>query len=272
MFLTIAGKLGSGKSTVCKILEEQDGYTIYSTGKVQRKLAKEMGITTLELNEWMRNKPGYDHVIDDEVVKISKESAGEKIVFDSRMAFHFVEKSFDIFMIIDPMEAANRVMLDSRGSVESYKDNKEARDKLLERAEVENSRFKDIYKVNNFDYNNYNLIVDTTWCPAVDVAEIIRENADDSAQGLKIFISPKTLCPTLSFEEAMTDGAEQIEICIKNHYHYVVKGHKLLLNALESGEKFVNVKLSESEITNTLEVEELRKYESFGGFTYKSKF
>ncbi len=271
MFLTIAGKLGSGKSTVCKILEEECGYTIYSTGKVQRKLAKEMGISTLELNEWMKNKPGYDHVIDDEVVKISKESEGSDIVFDSRMAFHFVENSYKIFMIIDPMEAANRVMLDSRGSVESYKNADEAKDKLLERAELENSRFKNIYKVDNFDYNNYNLIVDTTWCPASDVANVIKENICENAEGLKICISPKTLIPTKAVESAKDDDVSQIEICVKNHYHYVVKGHRLLCEALKNNQKYLNVKLVENADVSGLCIEELRKYESLGGFVYKSR-
>ncbi len=271
MFLTIAGKLGSGKSTVCKILEEQNGYTIYSTGKVQRKLAQEMGISTLELNEWMKNKPGYDHVIDDEVVKISRESEGKDIVFDSRMAFHFVEKSYKIFMIIDPMEAANRVMLDARGSVESYKDASEARDKLLERAEVENDRFKNIYKVDNFDYKNYNLIVDSTWCPAADVAKMITDSACENADGLKICISPKTLIPTISLEDAKNDISNEILICVKNHYHYVIKGHKLLCEALNNNDKFVNVKLADASDFGTLPIEELRKYESLGGFVYKSR-
>ena len=50
MHITITGKLGSGKSTVCKLIAEKHGYEIFSTGAIQREVAKELGITPLELN------------------------------------------------------------------------------------------------------------------------------------------------------------------------------------------------------------------------------
>lgn len=40
MNITITGNLGSGKSSVAKILQEK-GYEIFSTGKVFRQLAME---------------------------------------------------------------------------------------------------------------------------------------------------------------------------------------------------------------------------------------
>ena len=97
MFITIAGNLGSGKSTVCKILEEKHGFSTYSTGKIQRGYAETLGISTLEMNRLMNTDPKYDHIIDDEVVRISEEKQGEKIIFDSRMAWHFVKRSLKVF-------------------------------------------------------------------------------------------------------------------------------------------------------------------------------
>ena len=47
MHITLTGNLGSGKSTICKILEKDYGKEIYSTGKVQRAIAAEMGINVL---------------------------------------------------------------------------------------------------------------------------------------------------------------------------------------------------------------------------------
>ena len=43
MHITITGRLGSGKSTVCRILADKDGYEIYSTGKIHRQIAAEKG-------------------------------------------------------------------------------------------------------------------------------------------------------------------------------------------------------------------------------------
>ena len=48
MHITITGNLGSGKSTICKLLNEKYQFEIYSTRS--RELARQMNMTTLELN------------------------------------------------------------------------------------------------------------------------------------------------------------------------------------------------------------------------------
>ena len=63
MHITITGMLGSGKSTICKIISEQKGYEIYSTGKIQRQVAAQKGITTLELNKIMLEYPELDSIL-----------------------------------------------------------------------------------------------------------------------------------------------------------------------------------------------------------------
>ena len=50
MFIAINGQLGSGKSELCKRLEEEYGFDVFHTGKIQREYAAELGISTLELN------------------------------------------------------------------------------------------------------------------------------------------------------------------------------------------------------------------------------
>ena len=50
MNITITGNLGSGKSTVCKELAKID-YQIMSTGTIFREIAKERGLSVIELNE-----------------------------------------------------------------------------------------------------------------------------------------------------------------------------------------------------------------------------
>ena len=49
--ITISGMLGSGKSTVAKILAQKLDYGYYSTGNAQREIAQKRGLTTLELNQ-----------------------------------------------------------------------------------------------------------------------------------------------------------------------------------------------------------------------------
>ena len=173
MLISITGKLGSGKSTVCNLLKDRYGFEIYSTGAFQREVARSMGITTLELNKRLREDPSLDYVIDDAVKKLSIERAQDKLIFDSRMAWHFADKSFKIFLTIEPCEAARRVMLNQRGSEEFYADEDEACAKLIERSQVEQARFMQIYGVDYYDFNNFDLIVDTTSRTPEQILDII---------------------------------------------------------------------------------------------------
>ena len=46
--ISLSGMLGSGKSTIGKMLAQELGYTFYSTGSAQRKIAQEKGMMTPE--------------------------------------------------------------------------------------------------------------------------------------------------------------------------------------------------------------------------------
>ena len=176
MLISITGRLGSGKSTVCNILKDKYGFQIYSTGAVQREYARGLGISTLELNQRMAEHPNLDAEIDNMVTKISLERADEKLIFDSRMAWHFAKNTFKIFLTIEPCEAAARVMKNQRGDEEKYASAEEACEKLVERSRVERERFKAIYGVDYYDYNNFNIVIDTTNKTPEEVVALIVEN------------------------------------------------------------------------------------------------
>ena len=159
MHITITGMLGSGKSTVCRIISEQTGYEVYSTGKIQRQVAAQKGISTLELNKMMSDNTELDNIIDNETVRISDAVKDRIILFDSRMAWFFVKQSYKVFLTVDPLVAAQRVAKADRGGVEDYTDVNEAKQKLLERAAAEHERFIKIYGADYWDYNNYDLVL-----------------------------------------------------------------------------------------------------------------
>jgi cytidylate kinase len=195
MHITITGNLGSGKSTIGKLLSEKHNFEIYSTGKVQRELARQMNLSTLELNQLMMNDRKYDHMIDDETARISRDSKDRNIIFDSRLAWHFVEHSFKVFVSVSLDVAAERIMKDQRGSVEKYSSVEEAKNLLDQRAKTESIRYKDIYNLNYMDFSNYNLIIDSTYCDPDTIAEIVMEEAKEfyanSKDISKMLVSPK---------------------------------------------------------------------------------
>ena len=179
MHITLTGNLGSGKSTLSKILENEYRYEIFSTGKVIRQIASEHGVSVLEMNKLMEKDHKYDHEIDNTTARISRENPDKNILFDSRLAWNFVEKSFKVFLTVSLDVAAKRVSADlTRGKVENYESLEKAKEQLKERAETEDKRYKDIYGIEYFNMSNYNLILDSTNCAPEILAKILKEEAD----------------------------------------------------------------------------------------------
>jgi len=179
MHITLTGNLGSGKSTLSKILEADYGYEIFSTGKVIRQIAEEQGVSVLEMNKLMEKDHKYDHMIDDTTARISKEQKDKKLLFDSRLAWNFVEESFKVFLSVSLSVAAERVLADaSRGAVETYASVEECKERLKERAATEDRRYKDIYGIEYFNYANYNLVLDSSDCAPEVLAKILVQEAE----------------------------------------------------------------------------------------------
>lgn len=252
MFITITGELGSGKTTVAKLLNQEYGFDIYSTGSIQREIAKEKGITTLELNQLMSNDINniYDKMIDEKTIELSQNNVGKDIVFDSRMAWHFVEKSFKVYVTVDSYVAANRVIMADRGKEEQYDSLEEAAGSLLKRKRLEDSRFAEIYSVNTTDFSNYNLIIDSTSISPDLLAEFVFEKAKSENEKQEIYLSPQRLFPTRTIQDInrnyvmnLKDNADNtpIEIIEFDNYYFIVDGHHRVCSKIQTGEKIVPV-------------------------------
>ncbi len=258
MHITISGRLGSGKSTVCRILSGEYGYEIYSTGTIHRRIAAEKGISALEMNHLMATDLSFDHMIDDAVTRISREQKDRTLIFDSRMAWHFACDSFKVFMHIDPAIAARRVMGDDRGEVEKYTDADDARRQLLERAMAENTRYKRIYGADNLDYRNFDLVIDSATISPDEVARHILDefesykSAPESYASPRLLLSPHAIYPTCAPDDMAKDDRPLNVICIDGS-HYAVGGGAELLAALSNGSAIVEARFLSADDTPAAE-------------------
>ncbi|TCL57455.1 cytidylate kinase [Hydrogenispora ethanolica] len=170
--IAVSGDLGSGKSTVCKLLlEKLPGFRIFSMGEAWRKLAEDRGMTILELNQYSETHP-LDEEMDEAMAKMGK--AEEQIIFDSRLGWHFVPHSFKVHLTVDPRAAASRIFNDRRrGDAEEYASVDEAMQKILERHQSEKQRYLQKYGIDCTNPANYHLIIDTTHQTPEAVAESI---------------------------------------------------------------------------------------------------
>lgn len=179
MHITITGKLGSDKSTVAKKLTELYGFEIFSTGAILRAAAAERGMDLLDLNKELNSKldsdRSMDDLIDNTTIRVANERKDDKLIFDSRMAWHFVPGAFKVFVTVDPRVAAERVMKDPRPG-EPAEDVDELCAELVERSRVEQARFQYLYGVDYYDYKNFDLVVDSSNRTPDEVSAIVWEH------------------------------------------------------------------------------------------------
>ena len=97
MIITISGDIGSGKSTCGKLLRDQLGFKYLSTGDIQRRIAADMGISTLELNLLSEKDKSIDKKIDDHTRALA--DSDENYIVDSRLAWHFIPSSYKVFLL-----------------------------------------------------------------------------------------------------------------------------------------------------------------------------
>lgn len=171
--ITLTGDLGSGKSAVSRILCEQTGFEYVSTGRIQRKMAEEMGVDTLELNRRADTDPAIDEYIDSIFISLSKASGG--YVVDSRMAWFFIPGSFKVYLKTAVEVAAQRIMHDPLRDREQYASKEEAVQKILARKASENARFLSKYGADCTNLDNFDIVIDTTHRTREEVARLILE-------------------------------------------------------------------------------------------------
>ena len=170
--ITISGVIGSGKSTVAKMLAQKLGWQYYSTGMAQRKIAEEMGITTIELNALTIKDKSIDERID--AVFKNPPWGNNNCVVDSRLAFHFIPHSFKVCLTVQNMVAGKRIYHDTLRSGENkYHSIEEAAAAAEKRHELEVKHFKKNYKLNIDNKDNFDLIIDTTHLTPEQVCQAI---------------------------------------------------------------------------------------------------
>ena len=237
--ITLSGELGSGKSTVANYLISKMPFKIVSAGLLFRQLAAKHGMSAKEFNEFIENDPKYDHYVDDTMAELGR--TDEKIIFDSRMAWHFVPSSFKIYLYVDVDTATERIFNDVGRVSESYTDKATARQEIIDRRKSELLRYQNFYHCNLDDYSNYDLIVDTSHATREEVNELVYNSFkafDEGKEYTKIWLSPKSLIIT---GDAENNADEKIIINKKDGQVFVEKGTAKVKKALENGKSLVAV-------------------------------
>lgn len=180
--ITITGDLGSGKSAVSALICQQTGYEYVSTGRIQRQLAQELGLDTLEMNRLADTDPSIDERIDGIFVALGQDPKG--YVVDSRMAWFFLPKSLKIYLQADLRTSAERILGDPARNSEQYTSIEEAMEKIAARKQSENARFLTKYGADCGNLHNFDLVINTRHRSPHDVAALIVKGMVVKSEGV----------------------------------------------------------------------------------------
>lgn len=228
--ISLAGDLGSGKSTVSAILIEKLNAQYYSTGAIVREIAQRHGMSVVELNRYMETHPEIDHEIDDGLVALSTDP--RMLIIDSRMAWHFTSGTFTVYLSTDPVVAAQRIMSANR-SGEHAETLEDTVAQTRARRVSERKRYMEQYGVNIQDMGHYACVLDTTYATPAEVADrLLSAFAAWQADGRyrTVQICPKRL--------VLPDGVPDADAVVAKEsdgVFTVLSGANLVRDALAAG-------------------------------------
>ena len=171
MELTVSGPIGSGKSTVAKLLAARIGSTYMSTGDIFRENARKHGMSVEAFNEYAESHAEVDTEQDNFLIERMRK--GDRLVIDSRLAGWLSYKNgieaFRVFITADYVTRTKRI------SLREKIDESVASDLISRREESEAKRYRLLYGIDISDTSIYDLVLDTTSMKPDDAVEAIIE-------------------------------------------------------------------------------------------------
>lgn len=246
--ISLAGDLGSGKSTVARILIERLGATYYSTGAIVRDIAEKRGMTVLALNEYMETHREIDGEIDDGLRRLGEDP--RSLIIDSRMAWHFTKDTFKVYLSTDPETSALRIMKDHRVG-EHAATLEETIAETARRRASEKKRYFTLYGVDIKALSNYDFVIDTTHATPECIAEQILSAYEKARAGepfAPVLLSPERLY----YEDTPPDEARVAALSDR-----MASGEELSLDVWERDGDFYLVGGAEAVLASVLDLIEL---------------
>lgn len=166
LIISLNGQEGSGKSTIAKMIAEKLGIPRYYMGQMFRDMALEKGMDLAEFRKICDADPSFDKKVDDYIVKLSEEQ--NRFIIESRTAWHFIPQSLKIYLQVNPLAAAERILkaLSARHNRNNEDINLDTveniRQSILRRRKEDSERYFALYGIRQDDERNYDFILDTT--------------------------------------------------------------------------------------------------------------
>jgi cytidylate kinase len=173
--ITIAGSPGSGKSSTAKAVATALGFRHFSSGDRFRQLAAERGQSIEAINISAEVQREIDLEVDQLLQEMYRSE--QRLVIDSRMAWHWMPGSFKVFLVLDPDAAAQRIFghLQKEGRIgEEAQSVPEVRRSIERRSASEKRRYGALYGVDVTNPLNFDIVINTKCNDLPTVTAILR--------------------------------------------------------------------------------------------------
>lgn len=163
--ITISGKPGSGKSSTADKVANLLNYTRYSSGDMVRNMLAREHLTLAQYNTQAMD----DHALDEKIDTFLRNLRNKNdIVIDSRLGFYWIPESFKVYLDLDIQVATVRIFKDAMNNNMRTKGGELANSldlvarQVKTRMDTEQSRFKNLYGIDPYNSEHFDLVIDTS--------------------------------------------------------------------------------------------------------------
>lgn len=244
----INGEIGSGKTSVAKILGRASGREIVDAGRILRDTAASLGVTALEANRMAERDEKLDDHIDQVLLELGQSRSS--LIFDSRMAWYILPSAFKVHLIVDPDIAASRLLAGRNSKVEKYQSVEEAKRAAEERYQSERRRFYQRHGIDIARLRNYDLVLDTSDAEPASIAEEIHDAWAVRRAEYPLRVSPRRvrqLREPISAPDTATEGTGRFPAIIYSRPNLFARQMGPVDQAVSLGERLVPAILADED-------------------------
>lgn len=167
--IAISGRSGCGNTTVSSMLAETLSISLINF--TFRQLAAERGMTLAQVIENAHNDDSYDIAVDTRQVEMAQKTS---CVLGSRLAIWMLKNAdLKVYLLASAETRALRIYNREGGDIEQIKSFTQMRDS------EDTMRYKRLYKIDNENYDEADLVIDTADKTPEQIVQIILDELEN---------------------------------------------------------------------------------------------